>query len=222
MELYDVSAELFLYLVTFRRRVRRGNPVDEEEVRSRLTTIFARQQKLADSDTRLAHMYERIRYALVVFADEIVLTSEWEHADSWSQNLLEQKYFDTSIGGERFFEIVDSIHETEGEIAQVLSICLSLGFRGKFPEDSEQLRSYRSRLLRMIPDRMPTDQTKITPEAYHAEEGEPKGSPVVNLVRVAIACGVFVVMYLVVSQLLWHDAVGAIRKMAEALGAGGI
>ena len=69
MTLFELVSDLFLFLVTFRRKVRKGIYVDLSEVRSRLEAIFAEQEAKARSDPSLSAQYEKAKYPLAVLAD---------------------------------------------------------------------------------------------------------------------------------------------------------
>lgn len=217
MKLYEITSDIFLYLVTFRRRVRKGLPVTESEVRSQLEALFIKAQGRAEADPLLDPMWQKAHYALAVLADEIALDAQWDGQGEWSAQLLEQRFFQTSIGGVRFFELVEEIREGEPELAEIYYLCLALGFCGKYAAGSQELDSYRRKLMRMLPDRIPPDEKRITPQAYHVVEGEAKGSPMVNLVRIAIACGVFVLAYVIISQVVFHMSVDSIHQIATEI-----
>lgn len=218
MTLFELASDLFLFLVTFRRKIRKGIPVDLSEVRNRLEAIFADQEAAARSDPSLAALYERAKYPLIVLADEVVLTCDWEQASVWASQTLEERYFGTQIAGDQFFVLIDELRDDEPEVAQILYTCLCLGFRGRYREDAQELQSLRSRLYRQIPDHMASHGKKLCPDAYRVEEGGTGGlRPLVNLVRVAIVCVVFIIVYLVVSQLLWNQVTRTIAEVAASL-----
>jgi type IV/VI secretion system ImpK/VasF family protein len=217
MKLYDYTSDLFLYLVTFRRRTRKNLPVAESEVRGQIRQLLAAAALRAEADPRTAPLWQRAHYALVVFADEVALDAEWPGAQAWGSALLEQEVFGTSVGGVRFFGLLEEVRDGEPDLAEVFFLCLSLGFRGRYAADAPELEAYRRKLVRAIPEQIPPDETKITPGAYHAVHGEAKSSPVVNLVRVAIACAAFVLVYVIFSQVLFHMSVDSIHQMAESI-----
>jgi type VI secretion system protein ImpK len=217
MKLYDATADLFLYLTTFRRRARKALPVAEAEVRAKFDELISLAAARAESDPRLGGLWDRARYALAVLADEIALDSDWAGRATWESALIEQKYFGTTVGGVRFFDILDEIPDHEPELAEVFFLCLALGFRGKYAEGAPELESFKRKLLAKLPGRVADDETRLTPAAYHVVEGSAKGSPVVNLVRVAIACGVLVLVYVVMSQVLFYVSVSSIHRIAETL-----
>jgi len=216
MTLFELASDLFLFLVTFRRKIRKGIPVDLSEVRNRLEVVFAEQEAAARANPSLFALYEKAKYPLVALADEVVLTCDWEHASVWASETLEQRYFGTNIAGDQFFVLIDELGDDEPEMAQVLYTCLCLGFRGRYREDAQELQTLRSRLYRQIPQYMASRGERLCPDAYRVEEGSAGGlRPLVNLARVGIVCVVLVIVYLVVSQLFWNRVTETISVVAE-------
>ncbi len=103
MNLYDVASDLFVYLTTFRWRVDAGVNMSLEIVQKDLQQIFHVQDVKIRQNPSLASGYHQVKYALAVFADEVILNSDWMAAVEWEHDLLELRFFDTDIGGERFF-----------------------------------------------------------------------------------------------------------------------
>ncbi|EPF7260100.1 DotU family type IV/VI secretion system protein [Escherichia coli] len=74
-------------------------------------------------------------YAVTVFIDEKILCSSLSFTDKWRDNLLQYKFFGCSVGGELFFEKLDSLDEKRYEAKGVFLFCLLLGFKGKHADD---------------------------------------------------------------------------------------
>lgn len=218
MTLFELASRLFLFLVTFRRKIRKGIYVDLSEVRSQLDAIFSEQEAMARSDPSLVALYEKAKYPLTVLADEVVLTCGWEHASAWESQTLEERHFGTRIGGDEFFVLIDQLKEDEAEVAQIFYACLCLGFRGRYREDALELRTLRTRLYRQTPDYVASLEENLCPDAYHVEEGS-AGTlrPVLNLARVGIICGVLIIVFIVASRLGWKDVTEEISEAAKAL-----
>ena len=84
MKLYDVTLDLFIYLVTFRLRAATGVKTPLEEVRKDLMQIFREQEAKVQQDSALMPSYNQVKYPLVVFSDEMILNSNWEtRRKSW-------------------------------------------------------------------------------------------------------------------------------------------
>ncbi|MFH1860661.1 MAG: DotU family type IV/VI secretion system protein [bacterium] len=222
MTLYKLTAQLFLFLVSFRRKISKGIPVSIPEMRSQLYRIFDEQEAMARREMRMEQLYKRVKYPLTALADEILLISNWEHAAEWKDELLEKKFFDTSIAGYEFFKQAEELlrsnlsHKDDIEVAQIFYVCLCLGFKGKYDEGDEAPHNLRLRLYRYLPESIPPEETKLTPEAYHITPTTGKKlQPVVNLVRVAIVCIGFCILYLIINQALWYETIDAIHRVVE-------
>jgi type VI secretion system protein ImpK len=71
-------------------------------------------------------------FAVVVWLDETVLCSAQPFAQSWRSDLLQRKYFQTSIGGELFFDRLNHLKKEHQQARRVFLFCLQNGFNGKY------------------------------------------------------------------------------------------
>lgn len=80
-------------------------------------------------------------FAVVVWLDETILCSAQPFVQSWRYDLLQRKYFQTSIGGEMFFVRLDDLKEEHQQARCVFLFCLQNGFHGKYSavQDSHAL-----------------------------------------------------------------------------------
>ena len=147
MTLFEVTKELFSYLVLFRERAVSAAPPKLEEVRQEIEDIFASMEAKVTRQPSLAPAYRQVHYALTAFADEVILSSGWKYASQWEKELLEQKFFGTNVAGDRFFELVGRLDEAPREVVAIYYFCLALGFRGHFSPDDERLQSLKAGLL---------------------------------------------------------------------------
>jgi type IV/VI secretion system ImpK/VasF family protein len=218
-ELFRLAAPLFLFLTSFRRKVRKGVKVEVSEASNRLDDIFATMAREARQDPKLDALYEKTRYPLVVLADEILLHTGWEHADEWENHLLEEKTFGSNIGGEKYFSIANEIRPEDTELAAILFAGIALGFGGKYRERPERLAEVRQKLYRLNAEYLAQLGDKITPAAYHVEPTPQRRlSPLLNLYRVLIVAGGLLVLYWVLAFALWSSSIGDLRAAARAMG----
>jgi type IV/VI secretion system ImpK/VasF family protein len=218
-ELFRLTAPLFLFLTSFRRKVRRGIRVELAEASDRLEEIFGQMGGESRQDPRLESLYEKVKFPLVVLADEILLHSGWEAAPQWEAQLLEEKYFSTNIGGEKYFSIANEIKPDDTELAAVLFTGITLGFGGKYRERPEKLSEVRKRLYRLNAEYIASLGDKITPAAYHVDpQPSRKLSPLLNLYRVLIVAFGVLVLYWILAFVLWGQSMGELREAARAMG----
>jgi type IV/VI secretion system ImpK/VasF family protein len=218
-EIFRLASKLFLFLTSFRRKVRKGLRVELNDAASRLDDIFAEQARDARQDPKLEAVYDKVRYPLVVLADEILLQSGWEFAPQWESQLLEEKFFGTNIGGEKYFSIASELRPEDVELAAILFTGIALGFGGKYRERPEKLSEARKRLYRQNAEYFAALGDKITPAAYHVDATPArKLSPLINLYRVLIVAFGVLILYYIVAFFLWRGSMEELRAAAKAMG----
>ena len=211
-ELFKLASPLFLFLVTFRRKVSKGYQPAEAEVRQEIERIITNMDLTARRDPRLDALYAKAKYPLVILADEIVLNSDWNHRASWEQNLLEEKYFNTNIGGDKVFQIADEIMYDEVELATILYTAVSLGVKGRYHRRPEKLQEIKSKLYRQLGEYLGDVQNIITPEAYNFTPTPAKKLNVgVALTQLGLGALVLVVMMFFGSCVGWQNTVSQLR-----------
>ena len=220
-DLFRVCSRLFLFLSSFRQKVRRGVRMEPDAVAADLEEIFDEQARAVRSDPRLDALYEKARYPLVVVADEILLHSGWDHSAEWEQHIFEEKYFKTNIGGDQFFSIAKDLRPDDVELAAIVFTGLALGFRGKYRERPEKAVEVKNRVYRLLAEYLADVGEKITPDAYHVTEAPArKLSPAVTLARVAIIGAGIVILYLGIALYSWRNLVGDLQTAVKAMGLG--
>ncbi len=152
MTLFELTRELFIYLVRFREKAATTAAPPLAEVRGELLRIFSRMDAITKGDLFLQAPYDRVRYILVVFADEVILTSGWEHGAAWQGVLLEKSYYGTSRGGEKFFELAADLERAPQDVVGVFYLCLALGFCGRYAPSDPELQAIKEDLLARLPE----------------------------------------------------------------------
>jgi type IV/VI secretion system ImpK/VasF family protein len=223
-ELFNLASPLFLFLVSFRRKVQKRYTVSESMVLGDLEELFARMERKARTDVRLEELYKKAKYPLAVLADEILIHSDWEHAASWQrQHLLEKSYFGTNIGGDEIFRLASELRYDEVEMAAILFTAIALGVRGTFHHKPEKLAEVRSKLYRQMSEYLADSQHQLTPGAYHVTPREArKISPAVTLARVALVSAGLLVLYWVFALVGWNVMLSDLRTIVESFSQGGV
>lgn len=166
--LQDACASFFLFLATFRRNTKTSK-MDLAELRAGLGRELDRVQAACVRDQDLAPVWERVRYALVTTADQVILSSPWAHRAAWSMQLQEAEVYGTREGGQRFFQLVEqALADTSSEgalLSQILFHCMGLGFQGELRNDRAELQRLRQRLFEkaQLPGQV---AGLLTPDAY--------------------------------------------------------
>lgn len=148
--LQDACASLFLFLATFRRNAKTSQK-EIADLRSGLERELAKVQDVCRADHDLAPLWDRVRYALVTTADQVILSSPWPNRAGWSMQLQEAEVYGTREGGKRFFQLVDQTladpTPDAQALAHVLFHCMGLGFQGELRNDRAELQRIRQRLF---------------------------------------------------------------------------
>lgn len=116
-------------------------------------------------------------YAIVAFMDEIALNAPDGLRSYWMGRSLQLHYFGENIAGEGFFS---RLHTLQGDgrrfdVLRVYSICLLLGFQGKFAYPGGDVELMRiSDTLRNQLDRQTETPDSLSPT------GEPPDEPLVQ------------------------------------------
>lgn len=87
----------------------------------------------------------RARYVLCTTLDEMVLNTPWGRASQWSENSLLITFHNETWGGEKFFELLDTLIPDPRKnlhLLELMYLCLAFGFQGRY----RLLENGRSRL----------------------------------------------------------------------------
>ncbi len=89
---------------------------------------------------------EEARFALVAWADEVILTSDWPGRDEWLREPLQLSLFRTNRAGNEFFDHLARLRPDQNDAREVFFLCLVHGFAGIFAARDED--GARSELIR--------------------------------------------------------------------------
>jgi type VI secretion system protein ImpK len=124
---------------------------------NRLVELLDQQQRVAiQLGGEYWALYEEARYVMVALADEILLHSEWEGRYAWNFNLLEERFFQSHIAGDLFFDKATALMAKRDpgtiELAKIYLMALALGFQGRYrgSENFPMLQTHRQRLYSFI------------------------------------------------------------------------
>lgn len=111
---------------------------DYDSFRQRCTAAL--EKAVLEAEHQEVSDFERDQafFAAVVWLDETVLCSTQPFAQRWRTDLLQRKYFQTSIGGEAFFTRLSELKEEHQQARQVFLFCLQNGFHGKYSADQDR------------------------------------------------------------------------------------
>jgi type IV/VI secretion system ImpK/VasF family protein len=145
----------------------------------------------AKRDPLLMEPYQQVHYALVALADEIVLTSGWEHSPAWRQALLEERFYNSQHAGSRFFELANALDDAPQDVVAIFYLCLALGFSGRYAPADHELAEVKEKLLARLPSkpRIMEEPSKALAQKNRRIRGGLWGTAVVAFLLAAIAFG---------------------------------
>ena len=125
----------------------KNTPTHPDPERLRLKMI--EEVKAFTSNARNQGIHEktvfRARYVLCTTLDEVVLNTPWGRASEWSESSLLITFHNEAWGGEKFFELLDSIILDPRKnlyLLELMYLCLAFGLQGRY----RLLENGRSRL----------------------------------------------------------------------------
>ena len=127
------------HVVDLRAAFRRGESPSPESVKRGLIRVLQEAQgRVAEAQ---AADFALALYALVYWADEVLIRSAWASADRWKNSILELDYFGTRRAAVDFWErarLAEEQAQASGrgrrprsaDALEVYFLCAALGFRG--------------------------------------------------------------------------------------------
>lgn len=170
----DIASECFILIIQLRATNDYGSA---SLLKTRVIEMF---DKFENNARRIGIDNEKVRmvkFALVAFLDETIISSEWTEKNEWLAEPLQIKLFDTFNAGEEFFTNMSTLRQRTSankDVLEIYYLCLSLGFKGKY-----QLQSPEN--LRRIIDDL---NLELHPEAFRSIDLlSPNGKPRQSIVQ---------------------------------------
>lgn len=211
--LVDACAELFLFVTTLRRNAPAAD-FDKDTVRKSLIRIIDNAEADVQRFPDLRKDWESAKYAIVALADEVALHADWDGADTWELDLLEQHYFGRAMAGQEFYDRIEKLPPGNDQLAEVYFRCLSLGFKGRYRNRPEERQEMQQRLYRSLPGRLTSTNVAVSPTAMeHVHASDMTKIPIVSAARlVVITLGAIVLAYIAAWMITDHQ----VEKFSEA------
>ncbi|ROM74232.1 hypothetical protein BK654_22525 [Pseudomonas brassicacearum] len=117
------------------------------------------------------------RYVLCTVIDEAVVTTSW--GQGWSQISLLSTFHNETFGGEKVFQLLERLSKNPSKhllILELLYLCLSLGFEGKYRVQARgmlELDSTRDALYRLIQQVRGDIPRELSPH-WEGPDGKPR------------------------------------------------
>jgi type VI secretion system protein ImpK len=123
--------DLVAYVAYFTRRAGSRQP-PFEQVKGDIQRLLSDSQKKMSQGHFSQEDYDLARFAIVAWADETILSSDWNSKDKWQREQLQRIYYQTTDAGEIFFDRLNSIGPHQRDVREVYYLCLALGFKGRY------------------------------------------------------------------------------------------
>jgi len=137
----------------------RGRNPDPERLKRGMVEAVREFEKQALATGLDTQSLRAARYALCATVDDMVLSTPWGAASSWTAQSLTSIFHNEVSGGERFFDILDQMQRDLGrhsEVVELMYLCTSLGFEGRYrvmPRGTAALTELRDGVYRTIRQR---------------------------------------------------------------------
>jgi type VI secretion system protein ImpK len=121
-------------------------------LRSHLLGLLDAALKAPEMQPIPADEVEEARFALVAWADEMVLRSSWVSTAEWLRDPLQLQLFRTNRAGDEFYDHLARLRPDQNQARQIYLLCLAFGFEGRFagmPGERAQLVREQFELLRV-------------------------------------------------------------------------
>lgn len=199
-------SDAFLELFTFVRYVTDPSGVvdaDFETVRSDVVRLIRRLETRARKARIAPEQFDMARFAVFAWIDEAILCSDWVGGRQWLKTPLQREYYGTANAGEEFFQRLDGLLDKApgghdgyllaelarngdgngggevGELLEVYTLCLSLGFTGMYFNEGgrERLERLRQDCLSRIVGNQGASGLSAFPGAYGSGQVATKKAP---------------------------------------------
>jgi type VI secretion system protein ImpK len=155
----------------------RGRNPDPELLRRGMVDEVRRFERAALATGLETRALRAARYALCATIDDLVLSTPWGSASTWSQQSLTSIFHTEVVGGDRFFDILEQMQKDlghNGEVVELMYLCASLGFEGRYrimPRGTAALAELRDSVYRVIRNRRGDFERELSPRWRGVDTG---------------------------------------------------
>lgn len=219
---HTTLADAAMPLIAYVRQFQRQPAGDAAAVAIQLSSLVdalrrsAAEAGFSDADT------DEALFAVVAWADEVLLATSWPGAAEWPRQLLQKRYFNLSTAGVAFFTRLDALLPHQLQVREVYALCLGLGFSGRYGYERnaralEEIKRHSLGLLLAEGDGLPAGAGKLLfPDGYGAAlPPVPEHAPgwrarlrfsALTFNAIALPLAALVLLYLVYHSILWRIA----------------
>ncbi len=195
---------------------------DMDKLRRKLVTQIKEFENSAKLKGVAAMNVLVARYILCAALDEAVLSLPVGEQSSWASQSLLSTFHEDAGGGEKFFVILERMNQDPSmniDILELLYLCLSLGFQGKYrvmDGGQEQLRMVRESLYQRITQQRKKEQQPLSSNCSKTDRDKPVVLGIPFRRVTAITAATLVVIYIVFA-IAMHIAGNGTEKTLSQL-----
>jgi type VI secretion system protein ImpK len=177
MHLTDCFMDLIVYVTYFLKTAAVKQPAFEQ-VRADVLRLLSQSESSLKQGVFSQEDYDLARFAVCTWVDEALLGSSWNFKGQWQREQLQRLYYQTTEGGEEFFEKLNDLGLHQQYVREVYYLCLALGFMGRYCHKGDevlldQLKISNLKLLLGSSVGLPSlERTELFPEAHPTEWAE--------------------------------------------------
>ena len=127
--------DCFIPSLAFLRHFQSQPSGDLASVRSQLDSLLTEALGAAQVAGQNDFDSQEALFAVVAWADEVLLAAPWSGAQEWARHLLQKRHFGVSNAGDAFFSHLEQLDPQQIEVREVYIYCLSMGFAGRYGYD---------------------------------------------------------------------------------------
>lgn len=216
MRLVDNFLKVFAFVSTV---VKQGT-TELKALRERVEQLISESGATARKDGVTEEDYKLALFAVVAWADEIVLCSELPDTVAWEKLPLQTRYFNTTRAGVEFYTKLEALTSQQSSVREVYYVALALGFCGKLigPDDRSRLGWLKEQQLQVLledRERMVLEgKQPLFPDSYpiiNLRDEDPKprawfaSIPLAPLVGPPAVVVVLYISFVVILKLVTHN-----------------
>jgi type VI secretion system protein ImpK len=172
-------------------------------LRSQLLALLETAGKLAQEAGVQPEEFRAGRFALVAWADEMILKANWAGREEWLREPLQMHVLQTNRAGDEFFDRLAALPADQLAARALYFLVLALGFEGQYQGREAERRALLQRqyeTLRAAGRLLETArESQLAPAAYELEIELPRAERRLGLA--ALALGLSVALALVYAAL---------------------
>jgi type VI secretion system protein ImpK len=205
-----------------------ARPDGPRQLSARLAALLERQavEAVRTGGEVAAALHREAQYVMCAVGDETLLNLDWWGRAGWAGHLLEQRLFGTQVAGERIFLRIDELlrdrDAARRDLAAVYLMALSLGFQGRYRGTASigRVDAYRRELFAFVFRRHPAlsrGERRLFPQAYENTLRDRAPVPPRGPGRWTGVLAAVVILYLLVSTLVWNNVADPVSRRAQAV-----